>query len=415
MLLKTRLVPLACAAGIAAPASAQSFTPLGPYPGSFLTLARGVSNGGSVVVGQGIGPVSIPWRWTQPTGMQSMGWTGYAFAVSSDGSTAAGVQGVSPDEAVRWTQSTGPQGLGYLNAAHTSGMASAVSADGSVIVGRSGQPSISRFEAFRWTAAGMQGLGTLPAHNSSWARGVSGDGAVIVGSSLNWPGGSLPSEAFRWSQATGMVGLGFLPGHTGSGAIAISADGSTIIGGSFIVGGVGSQAVRWAQGGPPAALGVLPGTSSGCDALAVSGDGALIVGHCYQTGGATVAFLWTPGAGMRSLAEVLTDDHGLNLAGWTLLSAQAVSADGRAIAGYATFQGGPQEPYLVILPGLCYPNCDGSTTAPVLNVLDFNCFLNAFSAGASYANCDGSTQTPVLNVLDFNCFLNAFSAGVPLR
>ena len=29
----------------------------------------------------------------------------------------------------------------------------------------------------------------------------------------------------------------------------------------------------------------------------------------------------------------------------------------------------------------CYPNCDGSTTAPVLNVADFSCFLNQFAAG----------------------------------
>jgi hypothetical protein len=64
-------------------------------------------------------------------------------------------------------------------------------------------------------------------------------------------------------------------------------------------------------------------------------------------------------------------------------------------------------------PGPCYANCDASTAAPVLNILDFNCFLNAFSAGGSYANCDGSTATPALNVLDFNCFLNRFSAGCP--
>jgi hypothetical protein len=64
-----------------------------------------------------------------------------------------------------------------------------------------------------------------------------------------------------------------------------------------------------------------------------------------------------------------------------------------------------------VLSAACYANCDASTTAPVLNVLDFNCFLNRFSAGDSYANCDGSTTAPVLNVLDFNCFLNRFSAG----
>jgi len=59
----------------------------------------------------------------------------------------------------------------------------------------------------------------------------------------------------------------------------------------------------------------------------------------------------------------------------------------------------------------CYANCDGSTTSPILNVLDFSCFLNRFAAGDSYANCDGSTTPPVLNVLDFSCFLNQFAAG----
>jgi hypothetical protein len=62
-------------------------------------------------------------------------------------------------------------------------------------------------------------------------------------------------------------------------------------------------------------------------------------------------------------------------------------------------------------PSACYANCDGSTAAPVLNVLDFGCFLNRFAAGDSYANCDGSTAVPTLNVLDFGCFLNRFAAG----
>ena len=61
----------------------------------------------------------------------------------------------------------------------------------------------------------------------------------------------------------------------------------------------------------------------------------------------------------------------------------------------------------------CYANCDGSTTPPILNVLDFGCFLNKFAAGDMYANCDGSTTPPVLNVLDFGCFLNRFAAGCP--
>jgi hypothetical protein len=70
----------------------------------------------------------------------------------------------------------------------------------------------------------------------------------------------------------------------------------------------------------------------------------------------------------------------------------------------------------------CYANCDGSTTAPVLNVDDFTCFVNEFASAqslpvaqqvVSYANCDNSTVTPVLNVDDFTCFINQFAQGCP--
>jgi hypothetical protein len=63
--------------------------------------------------------------------------------------------------------------------------------------------------------------------------------------------------------------------------------------------------------------------------------------------------------------------------------------------------------------GPCYANCDGSTTAPTLNVNDYVCFLNKYSAGDSYANCDESTLPPVLNVNDFTCYINAYAAGCP--
>jgi trimeric autotransporter adhesin len=70
----------------------------------------------------------------------------------------------------------------------------------------------------------------------------------------------------------------------------------------------------------------------------------------------------------------------------------------------------------------CYANCDGSTTAPILNVEDFTCFINRFAEGSTlptsqqithYANCDGSFTFPVLNVEDFTCFINKFAFGCP--
>jgi hypothetical protein len=62
---------------------------------------------------------------------------------------------------------------------------------------------------------------------------------------------------------------------------------------------------------------------------------------------------------------------------------------------------------------VCYANCDGSTTAPILNVNDFICFNNLYAAGDSRANCDASTLAPVLNVNDFTCFLNKYATGCP--
>jgi hypothetical protein len=64
-------------------------------------------------------------------------------------------------------------------------------------------------------------------------------------------------------------------------------------------------------------------------------------------------------------------------------------------------------------PNPCYPNCDQSTVAPILNVQDFTCFLQRYAAGESYANCDNSTVAPVLNVQDFTCVLQSYAAGCP--
>lgn len=61
-------------------------------------------------------------------------------------------------------------------------------------------------------------------------------------------------------------------------------------------------------------------------------------------------------------------------------------------------------------PG-CFPNCDGSTAAPLLNIADFTCFLQKFAAGDPYANCDSSTLPPLFNIGDFTCFLQKFAAG----
>lgn len=59
----------------------------------------------------------------------------------------------------------------------------------------------------------------------------------------------------------------------------------------------------------------------------------------------------------------------------------------------------------------CYANCDQSSSPPMLNANDFQCFMNRYTQGDPYVNCDLSTSPPVLNVNDFICFMNKFAIG----
>jgi hypothetical protein len=96
----------------------------------------------------------------------------------------------------------------------------------------------------------------------------------------------------------------------------------------------------------------------------------------------------------------------------TMTFAVPASAPSQLYYG-CTVHAGMGGPITVVDPPSCYANCDGSTTAPALNVADFSCFLTKFASGHAYANCDGSTIEPVLNVADFSCFLSKFAAGCP--
>ena len=60
----------------------------------------------------------------------------------------------------------------------------------------------------------------------------------------------------------------------------------------------------------------------------------------------------------------------------------------------------------------CYADCDMQSGPGVLDIFDFLCFGNRFSAGDPYAcDCDTSTGLGVCDIFDFLCFGNAFSVG----
>jgi len=196
-------------------------------------------------------------------------------------------------------------------------------------------------EAFRWVeGVGMVGLGDLPGGAfQSLANGISADGNIVVGNGTSASGW----EAFKWTDSAGPVGLGDLAGGSfASFANDISADGTVIVGSG--TDDSGTVASRWTQSGIEF-LGNALGESV---ASAVSGDGSAIVGGLGQIG-ISGAFIWDETNGMRVLQDVLTQDYGLDLTGWSLRRAQGISDDGLTIVGAGLNPTGDFEGWVVNL------------------------------------------------------------------
>jgi probable HAF family extracellular repeat protein len=337
-------------------ASGAYFLPLGDVPGRAISSAAyDLSADSSVVVGTSgtdlwLGGVE-PFRWTTGGGTVGLGnltdtsnayHTGGASAVSADGSI---IVGGSRGEAFRWTSNTGMIGLGDPPGGENYSSASDVSADGSVVVGYGG--SANGAEAFRWTSStGMLLLGDLPGGSFySSATDVSADGSVVVG----FGSGTNGQEPFRWTSSGGMIGLGVLPAHDFfSTASGVSADGSVVVGES------GSEAFRWTGEGGMVGLGYLSGHTLGSVANDVSADGSLIVGRSWSHN-SIAALVWDAANGMRSVDSVLSG-LGFDLPGWTLSEAAAISADGTSIVGYGINPSGQVEAWLANISAVPEPS-----------------------------------------------------------
>ncbi len=367
--------------------------------------------------------------------------------VSADGSVIVGYD-QSPTAGVRrpavWTWN----GSAYVEQvipttgvpATEGGEIYAVNDAGTIMVGASFAYPNSLVE---WTLSGgvwtPMNLGNIPAL-PSWVpsfygiTGIAGsdlseDGNTIVGAVTYSYGGEHDGGAFIYTSASGIVDLydylaargtiglenfpssgasGFAVGYLGSVA-ACNADGTSIIGASLAAGGS-----AW----------IADLSRNDCLAPAVSMEipvnsgifGAQAILNAGFVGSAPMSYQWyrnnvalTDGAtawgsqitGSTTLQLRVTNPTALDCQDQGTYFCRATNGCGNAQVGG----------YWLGLASCCYANCDASTTTPVLNVLDFSCFLNKFAAGDAYANCDQSTTPPVLNVLDFSCFLNKFAAG----
>ncbi len=281
---------------------------LGFLPGarSGGSQAYGVSADGSVFVGgSSSAEGSQAFRWTAASGMVGLGYVpGGTFSgaqnVSANGSVVIGGSVVSlrGEEAFRWTQASGMVGLGDLPGGDFQSWATAASADGSVVVGHGrssgafgGAPGL---EAIRWTeATGMVGLGDLPGGAFySLASDITADASVVVGRGTS----ARETEPFRWTAAGGMVGLGFMPGSTGGWASAVSADGSVVVG-NYGIGNEGRPFLWTSATGMRDLRDMLVSdlgynlTGWTLTASDISADGRWVVGNGTDPSGQTEAFL----------------------------------------------------------------------------------------------------------------------------
>lgn len=214
---------------------------LGVPAGAQWSEALGVSGDGTVIVGraEAIGArLTSPWRWTADSGMVSLAPfdEGSADDVSDDGLTIVGSSG---GYAFRWQEETElvtlqPWGH-YRNSS-----ASAVSADGSIVVGMSSEPAGNQ-NGTLWNEDGMPSLlaRTDPIGVYAYPTAISGDGTLIGGYEPGTTGpGPLPERAILWpspdlaldvNEYLPTLGIDLTGWHL-TRVTGISADGSTIVG-----------------------------------------------------------------------------------------------------------------------------------------------------------------------------------------
>ncbi len=337
------MMAVACVLIWAAVAEAAiSFQGLGFLPGGMpVTHATAISADGAVVVGDSCTAVWIsppgelpvlyytPFRWTKQTGMVSLGnfaggWPpgtspgsdfgGFAYGMSADGSV---VVGKSVSQPFVWTANGGLVNLGKLSPTDLEGGATAVTADGSVVYGFSGP--VNNGLPFRWTAQGGM------ARTTGVPSAISADGKVMIGGSD------------RWTVDGTRTRLGF-------DAKALSADGSVVVGDKSLATGEWA-AYRWTASTGTVRLGPFPGLWD--MARAISADGSVIAGS-YGYG----AYIWDDAHGLRSLGSLLSD-LGADVQGWGLEQVTAISPDGLTMIGNGINPAGGEEAWIATIPEPC--------------------------------------------------------------
>jgi len=252
------------------------------------------------------------YQWSEEGGLQLLGspqgaMDAMAFGASADGETLVGLAAtehpeIEPgyllqDQAIIWTE-----GAGFSTFSHGTQRPTLLdSSDNGIVIGTTTLDG-SAYDGFYRDAGGNVTL--LPRVGSDYAfpRAISADGSAIVGD-LTQTGWYAPSRPFRWTSESGITDLG-----------------------------------------------VLPDDFSQAHAFRISADGQLVGGQASNFSEAR-AVVWREDWGLRFLADVLTDEYGLEeeLAGWKLTEIAAISDDGSVLVGHGYNPQGQYESWRVNL------------------------------------------------------------------
>ncbi|MFU8828114.1 MAG: secretion protein [Phycisphaerales bacterium] len=225
-----------------------TWTPLGGLGASCdnsVSSGWGMSGDGEMVVGLG-------WvancrahgiSWSASTGVVDLGSTvpdrsSRANAANFDGSVIVGWQDGSTGFRQGAVWRNGVQSLIFTNTGGLISEASGVSADGTWIIGNGS--SSNGFNAWRYSDdTGFETIGMPPSFGWRGAStAISADGSVIVGFYRPFPGPATFGQGFIWTQADGMINLNDFVASQGVNTegvtlalpLGISADGRTIVG-----------------------------------------------------------------------------------------------------------------------------------------------------------------------------------------
>lgn len=209
-----------------------------------------------------------------------------------------------------------------------------------------------------------------PLHTSGFMwlpflRHLSGDSAVLPG---------VPGETL-WGSATAISGdAHVVAGYLARGVVLVPSYSYE-----------SEQPVRWVDEQVQPLPQLLPNPASNAIPSAVSYDGKLIVGYDESPGPRT-AVIWNANNQIRSIQDLLTNDNGLDLAGWQLEEATDISHDGSVIVGTGVNPDGHDHGWVAVIPLACPGdlNQDG-----VVDASDLTRLLANFGDQAAWLPADG--------------------------